>query len=162
MHTGDGISTMDHQHDGEQSPSDFMRKAASIDPRVAQRPESAPQGTRHGKWRIGAGCPSHLRDATDFSDATVCVTVLIRFDRLQILLRSIRRFYANIEIVVADNSFRPEDWGKQEFVEFRDIVIRHGARPVMLPFDSGISAASAERRGDCRPDAVRDRLRRGF
>ncbi len=140
MHTGDGISTMDHQHDGRTVAVGFHAEGGLYRPESRSTAGIAPQGTRHENGGSAPVAHPTFRDATDFSDATVCVTVLIRFDRLQILLRSIRRFYANIEIVVADNSFRPEDWGKQEFVEFRDIVIRHGVRPVMLPFDSGISA----------------------
>ncbi|MBC8875611.1 MAG: glycosyltransferase [Planctomycetes bacterium] len=85
---------------------------------------------------------SQLTDsiASGFSDTTVCVTVLFRFDALRTLLRSIRRFYPTIPIVVADNSFRPADWGKEEFSVFQQIICEHDARAVLLPFNSGISA----------------------
>ncbi|MGO9113218.1 MAG: glycosyltransferase [Thermoguttaceae bacterium] len=140
MHTGEGISTLGHKHSRQTVAVGFQAEASLYRPGGLATTEIAPRGVEHA---IGAsvsiGAPA-VRSATDFSDATVCVTVLFRFDRLQVLLRSIRRFYAKIEIIVADNSFRPEDWGKHDFIEFRDIVVRHGARPVLLPFDSGISA----------------------
>jgi len=140
MHTGHGISTMDHQHDAQTVAVGFEAGGGLYRPKSRATAGIAPPRAQHENGRSASVTHPTFRNATDFSDATVCVTVLFRFDRLQILLRSIRRFYASIGIIVADNSFRPEDWGKQEFAEFRDIVIRHGARPVMLPFDSGISA----------------------
>jgi hypothetical protein len=174
MHTGDGISTMDHEHDGKTVAVGFEAEGGLYRPAGLATTDTAQQDA-HGSHRRPAGWTSesvsrnrtdseiHLtvtctspfsasagrgngpaaavaRDVTDFSDATVCVTVLFRFGRLQALLRSIRRFYAKIEIVVADNSFRPADWGNQEFLALRDIVVGHGARSVLLPFDSGISA----------------------
>ena len=140
MHTGDGISTIDHQHDGQTVAVGFQAESGLYRPKSLATAGITSQDTQHINGAPASVARPSFGNATDFSDATVCVTVLFRFDRLEILLRSIRRFYTNVEIIVADNSFRPEDWGKQEFIEFRDIVIRHGAQPVLLPFDSGISA----------------------
>jgi glycosyltransferase involved in cell wall biosynthesis len=130
-HAGDGLSTLGHEHGHNSRAVGFKSGGGHY---VSVRRNAPDPDCK--TWSV----PDAMRPATDFGDASVCVTALFRFDRLKVLLSSIRRYYPAIEIVVADNSFRPEDWSEEQFRVFRDILIRHHARPVLLPFDSGISA----------------------
>ncbi len=135
-HTGHGISTLGHFHSDETAAVGFqaasgLYRPKAVAPRLPQ-PACAPVAVSHP--------PSPSLTSADFADTTVCVTVLFRFQLLERFLESVRQHYPDIAIIVADNSFHPHDWGGDEFSRFREIVCRYAARPVLLPFNSGISA----------------------
>ena len=133
-HTGHGISTLGHSHSDDTAAVGFQAASGLYRPKAAApRPPSPVCGP------VAVSRPPAPASA-DFSDTTVCVTVLFRFHLVERFLNSVRRHYPEIAIVVADNSFHPEDWGGDEFLRFREIVCRHAARPVLLPFNSGVSA----------------------
>ena len=140
LHAGDGISTLGHEHGWQTLAVGFQAEGGTYRPASPAEAEIAPCDAQPGNGATAPAACRPGREVTDFSDTTVCVTVLFRFDRLQALLCSIRRFYPQIEIIVADNSFRPEDWGNHEFLALREILVSYAARPVMLPLDSGVSA----------------------
>jgi hypothetical protein len=132
-HTGDGISTLGHPRSSETEAIRFQAAGGVYRPKAA-----APRLPQTAGQAIAISSPRTSHD--DLSDCTVCVTVLFRFQLLERFLASVRRYYPQIDVVVADNSFRPADWRSDEFLRFREIVCRHAARAVLLPFDSGVSA----------------------
>ncbi len=133
-HTGHGISTLGHVHSDETAAVEFQAASGLYRPKAP-----APRLPQPACGPVALPPPPAPASA-DFADTTVCVTVLFRFHLLERFLESVRQYYPEIAIVVADNSFHPIDWGGDEFLRFREIVCRYAARPVLLPFNSGVSA----------------------
>lgn len=98
--------------------------------------------------------PAAAQPAGGFDDTSVAITCMYRFDMLERLLRSVRKFYPTIAVVVADNSFPLDEWGGRDFCRLRELCCRYRAECVILPHNVGCAATRNHAVLSCRTPYV--------